>query len=87
MCSIFSKELNEKLSISIPSVNFTEVKEHLESEVKHLKQQLKWYMENQQFIDNNIEALQKKDKEIILLKEKLSKKVQVCTIHHHVLLT
>ena len=87
MYSIFSKELNEKLSISIPSVNLTEVKEHLESEVKHLKQQLKWYMENQQFIDNNIEALQTKDKEIALLKEKLSKKVQVCIIHHHISLT
>ena len=87
MCSIFSKELKEKLSISVSSVNLTEVKEHLESEVKHLKQQLKWYMENQQLIDNNIEALQKKDKEIALLKEKLSKKVQLRTIHCHVRIT
>ena len=67
--------MEEKLSVSIPGAKLTKVKEELESEVKHLKQQLKWYVENQQLIENNIEAVQKKDKEITLLKEKLSKKV------------
>lgn len=79
--------MEEKLSVSIPSVNLSEVKEHLESEVKHLKRQLKWYTENQQLIDNNTEALQKKDKEIALLKEKLSKKVYVFPMHLCVPLT
>ena len=76
--------MEEKLSVSIPSVNHTEVKEHLESEVKHLKRQLKWYTENQQLIDNDIEALQKKDKEIALLKEKLSKKVYIYYIYIYI---
>jgi len=46
------------------------------SEVKRLKQQLKWYMENQQLIESNVELVQQKDKEIATLKEKLSKKVR-----------
>ena len=75
-----SKELEEKLSVSVPSAELAKVKEHLESEVKHLKQQLKWYVENQQLIENNIEAVRTKDKEIALLKEKLSKKVSCNTI-------
>ena len=70
--------MKEKLSVSIPDAKFIKVKEDMESEVKHLKQQLKWYVENQQLIDSNIEAAQKKDKEIALLKEKLSKKVHAC---------
>ena len=73
-----SKDLEEKLSISIPNTKLAEVKEDLESEVKRLKQQLKWYVENQQLIENNIEAVQEKDKEIALLKERLSKKVCTC---------
>ena len=71
--------MEEKLSVSIPGAKFTKIKEDLESEVKHLKQQLKWYVENQQLIENNIEAVQKRDREIALLKEKLSKKVNTRT--------
>ena len=76
--------MEEKLSVSIPDAKLIKVKEDMESEVKHLKQQLKWYVENQQLIESNIEAVQKKDKEIALLKDKLSKKVRACRyIHIH----
>ena len=71
-----SKNLEQRLVDSVPSSKYTELESSLGLEVKRLKQQLKWYMENQQLIENNVELVQQKDKEITTLKEKLSKKVR-----------
>ncbi|XP_065906639.1 centrosomal protein of 162 kDa-like isoform X1 [Dysidea avara] len=70
-----NKDLEQRLVDSVSSSKYTELESSLGSEVKRLKQQLKWYMENQQLIENNVELVQQKDKEITTLKEKLSKKI------------
>ena len=67
--------MEQRLVDSVPSSKYTELESSVGSEVKRLKQQLKWYMENQQLIENNVELVQQKDKEFATLKEKLSKKV------------